>query len=51
LDPDRQPPRSLAAGGVELTRRETGDRSTISIKAAEALLRTGEAPAAVPQPA
>jgi len=44
-------PRSLAAGGVELTRRETGERSTVSIEAAEALLRTGETPAAVPQPA
>jgi prolyl-tRNA synthetase len=40
-------PRSLAAGGVEVTRRETGERSTVSIAAAEHLLQTGSLPAAV----
>jgi prolyl-tRNA synthetase len=34
-------PRSLGAGGVEVTRRETGERSTVSIEAAEHLLQTG----------
>jgi prolyl-tRNA synthetase len=38
-------PRSLAAGGAEVTRRETGDRSTISIDAVEELLRSGKLPA------
>jgi len=38
-------PRSLAAGGVEVTRRETGERSTVSIEAAEHLLQTGSLPA------
>jgi prolyl-tRNA synthetase len=32
-------PRSLAAGGVEITERATGERSTRSIEEAEALLR------------
>ena len=39
-------PRSMAAGGVEVTRRATGERSTVSIEAAENLLQTGELPAA-----
>jgi len=39
-------PRSLAAGGVEVTRRESGERSTVSIEAAEHLLQTGSLPAA-----
>jgi prolyl-tRNA synthetase len=34
-------PRSLAAGGVELTRRATGDRSTVSIATIEGYLRDG----------
>jgi prolyl-tRNA synthetase len=34
-------PRSLAAGGVEVTERWTGDRSTQPIEAVEALLRGG----------
>ena len=34
-------PRSLAAGGVELTRRETGERTNISLEAIEAQLRDG----------
>jgi prolyl-tRNA synthetase len=34
-------PRSLAAGGVEVTRRATGERSTRSIEEVEAFLRTG----------
>jgi prolyl-tRNA synthetase len=34
-------PRSIAAGGVEVTRRATGERSTVSIEAAENLLLTG----------
>src|SRR5439155_13624704 len=41
-------PRSMAAGGVEVTRRATGERSTVSIEAAENLLQTGELPAATP---
>jgi prolyl-tRNA synthetase len=36
-------PRSLAAGGVEVTERATGARSTQSLEAVEAFLR-GEAP-------
>jgi hypothetical protein len=36
----------LAAGGVEVTRRESGERSTVSIEAAEHLLQTGSLPAA-----
>ena len=40
LDPDRQP-RSLAAGGVEVTERATGDRSTRSIEDVEAMLAAG----------
>jgi prolyl-tRNA synthetase len=39
--------RSIAAGGVEVTRRATGERSTVSVEAAEHLLRTGELPASV----
>jgi prolyl-tRNA synthetase len=42
-------PRSLAAGGVEVTRRATGERRTASIDEVETLLRDGtfsEAPAA-----
>jgi prolyl-tRNA synthetase len=35
-------PRSLAAGGVEVTRRATGERRTASIEEVEALLRTGK---------
>jgi prolyl-tRNA synthetase len=34
-------PRSLAAGGVEVTERATGQRSTRSLDEVEALLRTG----------
>ena len=34
-------PRSLAAGGVEVTERSTGERSTRSIEDVEALLRAG----------
>ena len=34
-------PRSLAAGGVEVTRRETGERRTASIDEVEGFLRTG----------
>jgi prolyl-tRNA synthetase len=34
-------PRSLAAGGVEVTERATGDRSTKPIEAVEAMLRGG----------
>jgi prolyl-tRNA synthetase len=34
-------PRSLAAGGVEVTRRETGERSTRPMAEVEAFLRTG----------
>src|SRR5206468_6856566 len=39
-------PRSIAAGGVEVTRRATGERSTVSVEAAENLLQTGSLPAA-----
>jgi len=38
-------PRSLAAGGVEVTRRATGERSTRPIADVEAFLRTGAFPA------
>jgi prolyl-tRNA synthetase len=38
-------PRSLAAGGIEVTRRATGDRSTRAVTEVEAFLRTGEFPA------
>jgi prolyl-tRNA synthetase len=38
-------PRSLAAGGVEVTRRATGERATRSIADVEALLTTGAFPA------
>ncbi|HZM73111.1 MAG TPA: proline--tRNA ligase [Candidatus Polarisedimenticolia bacterium] len=34
-------PRSLAAGGVELTRRETGERTSVSVEAIETQLRDG----------
>src|SRR5262245_37548692 len=34
-------PRSLAAGGVEVTRRATGERRTASIEEVDAFLRTG----------
>jgi prolyl-tRNA synthetase len=34
-------PRSLAAGGVEVTRRATGERRTASVDEVEAFLRTG----------
>ncbi|TME09745.1 MAG: proline--tRNA ligase [Chloroflexi bacterium] len=34
-------PRSLAAGGVEVTRRESGERRTASIDEVEGFLRTG----------
>ena len=34
-------PRSLAAGGVELTRRETGERASVSLEEIEAKLRDG----------
>ena len=37
-------PRSLAAGGVEVTERATGDRSTRPIEEAEALLTSGFSP-------
>jgi len=37
-------PRSLAAGGVEVTRRATGERTTIPTEAAEAFLRDGGSP-------
>ena len=32
-------PRSLAAGGIEVTNRATGDRSTRSVEEVEALIR------------
>lgn len=38
-------PRSLAAGGVEVTRRATGERSTRPLAEVEAFLRTGSFPA------
>jgi prolyl-tRNA synthetase len=38
-------PRSLAAGGVEVTERATGERKTIPVNAAEAFLREGGSPA------
>jgi prolyl-tRNA synthetase len=38
-------PRSLAAGGVEVTRRETGERATRSIDDVQAFLETGAFPA------
>jgi prolyl-tRNA synthetase len=34
-------PRSLAAGGIEATRRATGERRTAAIEDVEAFLRTG----------
>jgi prolyl-tRNA synthetase len=37
-------PRSLAAGGVEVTRRTSGERLTRSVAEVEALLRTGSLP-------
>jgi hypothetical protein len=38
-------PRSLAAGGVEVTKRATGERWTHSVEEVEALLRGETAPA------
>jgi len=38
-------PRSLAAGGVEVTERATGERKTIPVESAEAFLRDGGIPA------
>ena len=38
-------PRSLAAGGVEVTRRSTGERATRPLAAVETFLRTGAFPA------
>ena len=38
-------PRSLAAGGVEVTERATGERKTIPVEAVEAFLREGGSPA------
>jgi prolyl-tRNA synthetase len=38
-------PRSLAAGGIEVTRRETAERATRPIVEVEAFLRTGSFPA------
>ena len=38
-------PRSLAAGGVEVTRRETGERSTRPLAEVEAFLAGGAFPA------
>jgi prolyl-tRNA synthetase len=41
-------PRSLAAGGVEMTDRASGERTTISIEAAELLVAgSGQAPATI----
>ena len=34
-------PRSLAAGGAEVTHRETGERSTVPIETVERWLREG----------
>ena len=42
-------PRSLAAGGAEVTRRATGERSTVALETLEAWLRDGfQIPAATP---
>jgi prolyl-tRNA synthetase len=41
-------PRSLAAGGVEVTRRETGERRTASLEEVEAFLRDGTFAEAAP---
>jgi prolyl-tRNA synthetase len=38
-------PRSIAAGGVEVTERATGERKTIPVQSAEAFLREGGTPA------
>jgi hypothetical protein len=38
-------PRSLAAGGIEVTDRATGERRTESVEAVEAMLVAGAAPA------
>ena len=38
-------PRSLAAGGVEVTRRATGERTTRSLAEVEGFLREGAFPA------
>ena len=37
-------PRSLGAGGAEVTRRATGERSTVPIETVEGWLRDGFAP-------
>jgi hypothetical protein len=34
-------PRSIAAGGIEMTRRATGDRSTVPVETIEGYLRDG----------
>ncbi|MCI0582653.1 MAG: hypothetical protein L0227_07120 [Chloroflexi bacterium] len=39
--PDSVSPRSLAAGGVEVTRRATGERRTAPLPEVEAFLRSG----------
>jgi prolyl-tRNA synthetase len=45
-------PRSLAAGGAEVTRRATGERSTVPLEILEGWLRDGfPAPAQAPAPA
>ena len=41
-------PRSLAAGGVEVTNRATGERSTRPIEEVEALIRGEGLPAGTP---
>ena len=41
-------PRSLAAGGVEVTNRATGERSTRPIEEVEALIRGGRSAIAAP---
>ncbi|MEZ0241015.1 MAG: proline--tRNA ligase [Chloroflexota bacterium] len=38
-------PRSIAAGGIEVTERATGERTTIPVESAEAFLREGGVPA------
>ncbi len=40
-------PRSIAAGGVEVTRRATGERSTVALETVETWLRDGFDPAAL----
>jgi len=41
-------PRSLAAGGVEVTNRATGERSTRPVEEVEALIRGEGLPVAAP---